>query len=182
LLLISINRYSLEFKFNTTTHENTPNPSDAAFVSPSAGSCRIGQPLARHSRALVVEAATEGREATTSGEGKITASLPIAIGAPGDTLRMSGGVGDIQENLFLAPVLGLMGKTPEDLFPANRITVKCSKCHNFIPRGEGYKHSNLGEHKTYCFNCQKSMGLPTREGAAERSEALGASLSIINKV
>ncbi len=184
MLLISIRGYSLEFfirkisiQSNVTPHDNILTPPDVALISAGAGSCCKWQPGRRRTwrfRGAVPASAAEPpradpqqQDAPRAREATARASLALAIGAPDDMLRPSGGVGDVDdfsaERLFLAPVLQSMGQTPSDLFPPNRIATKCSKCGNVISRFEGYKHIKIGEKKTYCYRCQKRMGLPVRE-------------------
>lgn len=38
----------------------------------------------------------------------------------------------------------LNNKTPADVYPANKIAVKCKKCRALIRAGDGYKHYDVG--------------------------------------
>ncbi len=59
-------------------------------------------------------------------------------------------------------VLPVVEKSVADLFPANKITVRCGGCHKPIGAGQGYLHYNIGERKTFCQSCHLSKGLPLR--------------------
>ncbi|MBI3738602.1 MAG: hypothetical protein HY258_06120 [Chloroflexi bacterium] len=133
----------------------------------------MAQPLARHPRRF--EAPTSRSETEPkAGEGEGTASLSLDPRVAADSLRKSDGPHNTAPGFstsHLPYVLRMMGKEPVDLFPANRITTRCSKCHEFIPRFDGYRHNKVGEKKVYCRNCQLQMGLPVRGGEEVASYA-----------
>lgn len=70
---------------------------------------------------------------------------------------MSGSVGHIRE------ALRQVDKTPADIFPANKITTRCSGCRELIPAGLGYMHYPIGDRKTFCKSCHVAKGLPIRQ-------------------
>lgn len=64
---------------------------------------------------------------------------------------------------FLEPVLDMVHKSVNDVFPSNRIYTKCASCGRGISRYKGYVQRQVGNRGTLCFDCQKSRGLPVRE-------------------
>ena len=106
------------------------------------------------------------------------AAEPLLLGKSHSGSPSSGMYSQFAGAAYLEPALSILGKSSDDLFLANKITAKCSKCGDIIPRFEGYRHINIGEKKTYCFNCQKQMGLPTRSDASsELAKMRGSELA-----
>lgn len=70
-------------------------------------------------------------------------------------------------------VLPVIKKTAADLFPANKIVVRCGGCGAHIKAGEGYSHYNVGTRKIYCRDCHLSQGLPLRTVDGEKSHTVG---------
>ena len=81
---------------------------------------------------------------------------PLDLAEPAGSLRTSDGLED---------ALDILHRSVGEIFPANRVTMRCSRCGHFIPRFEGYRHIKVGERKTYCRDCQEAMGLPLREAS-----------------
>lgn len=65
----------------------------------------------------------------------------------------------------LSDSLAILGRSVAEIFPANRVTMRCSRCGHYIPRFEGYRHVKVGDKKTFCQSCHEAMGLPLREAA-----------------
>lgn len=55
-------------------------------------------------------------------------------------------------------------KTPEDVYPANRISVKCGGCKERIGAGEGYSHYLIGTRRFFCRECHVRKSFPLRDG------------------
>jgi hypothetical protein len=70
------------------------------------------------------------------------------------SMRSSGGLVDAMVSL---------AKTTSDVFPANRVFMRCAKCKAPIARYEGYRHIRVGDHRTFCGSCHAAMGLPLDE-------------------
>lgn len=184
MLLISTTEWGIDFsvhvrKFSPPDTISSP-PDERAFITDAGGSGQVGSRLPDSSpRSSSRVAPDEGRDTARAGEGKSTASLSLDRSASGDSVRKSGGAVDHAER-FLQPVLRMMGKEPVDLFPANKITTKCSKCGEIIPRFQGYRHIKVGDKKTYCRACQSAMGLPVREDdASELAKHRGSELATV---
>jgi hypothetical protein len=89
---------------------------------------------------------------------------------PTDSLLRSDGLED---------VLAILGRSVGEIFPANRVSMRCSKCGAGIPRFEGYRHIKTGDKRTFCESCHRAMGLPLREavgGAHRESTGLVSTL------
>jgi len=132
-------------------HDDIHDPPDAAVSSPAGGHVSSG--------------------VLAGSGGAPRAPAPLDMGATGDRLRSSGGPEDVLA-IYDAPgadifenALVRLHRSAEDVFPANRLTMRCAKCGQGIPRFEGYRHIRVGVKKTYCATCQSEMGLPVREGA-----------------
>ncbi len=148
---------NVSFDFHVSSPSVMLGPSDAgAFITASGAP---GQGLAKSPDipALFEPGTREGRTGPARAE-RATAELssPLLLGASGDSLQPSDG---------LSGVLAILGRSVEEIFPANRVTMKCSRCGHYVPRGEGYRHINVGVKKTYCAACHEAMQLPLREAA-----------------
>jgi hypothetical protein len=91
--------------------------------------------------------------------------LTLAVGQGDDSLRVSDGLeflGPDQRGVDLEHIFFKLGKSVESVFPANKITARCSKCGELISRFEGYRHNRIGDKKVYCEPCHQSLGLPLR--------------------
>ena len=89
-------------------------------------------------------------------------SVPVDGRADRDSLRMSGGRLNVADD-FLRPVLDLVHKSVEDVFPPNKIFTKCAGCGSPIPRFQGYSQRVIGDRGTLCLDCQRGRGLPVRD-------------------
>jgi hypothetical protein len=97
-------------------------------------------------------------------ESRTFSGASIAVSERGASLR-TGAVGEIEQSAFTSQIrasLGVIHKSVEDAFPANKITAKCFGCGEVIPRFRGYHHILIGEKKMYCAKCHEAMGLPLR--------------------
>lgn len=62
-------------------------------------------------------------------------------------------------------------KTPADVYPANKITVRCHVCRKPVGAGEGYKHYKVGTRGTFCRRCHLQKGLPLRDDDIDKDVA-----------
>jgi len=53
-------------------------------------------------------------------------------------------------------------KTVAEVYPANKISIKCHGCGSAIPKGEGYMHYNVGVRGGFCEACHTAQNLPFR--------------------
>jgi hypothetical protein len=151
LISISTKDLYIYFKFGL----RTSGPTDAGTLSPAAGA--TSQRLAKSPEVTALFEA-QSCEADAPRAERATAEYPaVDLGGQGASLRSSGGPDD------LPLVLRRLGRSVGDLFPANRITMRCSKCGDLIGRFEGYRHIRVGERATYCLSCHLGQGLPVRE-------------------
>jgi len=154
LSLITRYQYTHHQDYSPTT---IPSPTDAGVKSLDRG------PLSTGARAQLPLEALRGGEGEaprgTRGYPTLEAdvlSTPVDLGESSDSLRTAGGLEDI---------LVTMGRAPGDVFPANRVFMRCAKCRASIPRFEGYRHIKTGDRRTFCRSCHEAMGLPLRVGA-----------------
>ena|GEM_PF-6016246 len=121
------------------------------------------------SEAFFAQAPAEGAYATDAAPS--VPSVPLDGRTGGASLRSGAVAGRAGEGeaVLSASVsqirasLDTVGKTINEVFPANKITVKCYGCGEIIPRFQGYHHILIGEKKMYCEKCHQAMGLPLRE-------------------
>ncbi len=67
-------------------------------------------------------------------------------------------------------------KTPADVYPPNKILVRCKSCRAFIDAGEGYQHYKVGVRATFCRDCHSRKGLPLRDDDVieeQKSDTIG---------
>lgn len=62
-------------------------------------------------------------------------------------------------------------KIPADVYPANKITVRCHDCKEPVGAGEGYKHYKVGTRGTFCRRCHLQKGLPLRDDDIDKDVA-----------
>ncbi len=166
---ISKTDINLEFRFHFRPIKTFPPPSEAV-ISTDQVVVASSEPHDRDIPASFegpVPALVKRRTAPKSGERSWSAA-PLDVASGGARLRSEGG----GENLtlefgHLRSIMYVLHKSPADLFPANRITAKCSKCLQMISRGDGYRHNRVGEKKIYCADCHIKMGLPLRDVTSE---------------
>jgi len=155
LSLIVRNLY-LDVRLHTSPSTRS-SPTDAgALITASGATGQAAGEVARHPRVLraVGPGGTTGYGESGEGDGGGLQSLDL--GASGDSLHPSDGLND---------VLAILHRSVGDVFPANLVTMKCSRCGHYIPRFEGYRHIKIGEKRTFCEACHQAMGLPLRVGA-----------------
>jgi hypothetical protein len=49
-----------------------------------------------------------------------------------------------------------------EVYPPNKISIKCHGCRSVVPRGEGYTHYNVGVRGGFCVTCHTAQNLPLR--------------------
>jgi hypothetical protein len=163
MLSISIMRCSLDFSLGDRPHRFSP-PDEGALTPCQGGSLSQGSDevpdIPRALRGAVP--AIAGRPESGRGDG---GGSPLDLGLAGSSLLPSGGryFAHSESGERLEHVLDLVHSGVGELFPANKITAHCSGCKCIIPRGEGYRHINIGRKKTYCMSCQVGQGLPLRK-------------------
>lgn len=65
--------------------------------------------------------------------------------------------GEIEDEILRAK------KTPAEVYPANKISIKCHGCRKVVPRGQGYMHYNVGVRGGFCKTCHVAKNLPPRD-------------------
>ncbi len=138
---------NFSFDFHVVSPSGRLGPSDAgAFITASGA---LGQGLAKSPDIpALFEPGTCVSRPGESGEGDGGDLQSLALGSSGDSLRRSDGLSD---------VLAILGRSADEIFPSNRVFMKCSKCGGGIPRFEGYRHIRIGDKKTFCLACQEAM-------------------------
>jgi len=148
--LIVRNHYTLNHRDSTTT---IPSPTDAGALIADQGP-RV-QLLPKSTGPRIFEPGVPAQWAPGEAGRSTVEAQRLDMGSVGDSLQQSVGLVDAMVSL---------GKSTSDVFPANRVFMRCAKCRAGIGRFEGYRHIRVGDHKTYCEGCQKAMGLPVRTG------------------
>lgn len=69
--------------------------------------------------------------------------------------------------------LMIIERSPAELFPPNKVLIRCGDCRERIPAGEGYSHYNIGTRKFFCRSCHLSKGLPLRSTDDEKKDTAG---------
>lgn len=94
----------------------------------------------------------------------------------GSSLRSLGGqsTADMKRELDLIDEqIRRNNKTPADVYPANKITVRCHGCRAHLRAGEGYSHYNVGTRGFFCRDCHQQKGLPLRdEDTGKKSQSV----------
>lgn len=102
----------------------------------------------------------------TSAPPMTTSTVDLPLGSTVDSLRVLGGQSgaDMKREIDLIDAqIRKNNKTPADIYPANKITLKCGGCGISVGAGQGYMHYNIGVRKTFCISCHASKGLPLRD-------------------
>jgi hypothetical protein len=167
LLLITIREFSLECGVGFSLQVLGPN--DRISGPPDAGALikAQGVPCQSATKSPDIPAGGVLQSAATrckTPAERVTADdLADCTGASSfDSLRMAGGPRKVSGG-HLECALGVIGGTVADLFPPNKIAVRCAVCRRVIPRYKGYRHIKVGIKKTYCASCHEKMGLPLRD-------------------
>lgn len=153
----------VDFGFRFASPPIAISPPDAgALITSARGSSQGGSSdPASAVRSVFFE---DGAQATTRrSERASLGSVPLVMSAESDSLRKSGGLAPGGSGGQLRDVLSLVKSGVGELFPANKITTRCSGCGCVISGGLGYMHYNIGRRKTYCKSCHVGQGLPVRE-------------------
>jgi hypothetical protein len=156
MLALMIQRSVLDLRFRGSPAD-VSSPADAGVLiaAPGAPGQAAGE-VARQSRALRAAGPGGTTGCGESGEGDGGAFQPLILGAGGDSLQPSDGLND---------VLAILERPVREIFPSNRVAMRCAGCGEAIPRFEGYRHIRVGVKKTYCESCHEAMGLPLRAPA-----------------
>jgi hypothetical protein len=64
-------------------------------------------------------------------------------------------------------------KAVGEVYPPNKISIRCHGCRSVVPKGEGYMHYNVGVRGGFCVTCHTAQNLPLRsEDAVVSSEKM----------
>jgi hypothetical protein len=148
----------IDLRLSSPAARSSPSDAGALIIAPEArgqGYARSPERVAKlpDSPAFFEPQAPEVRRDTARAE-RATAELP--------TLDHERGGDSLQQRDGLDDALTILHRSPGELFPANRVTMRCSRCGHYVSRGEGYRHVNVGDKKTFCEACHEAMGLPVR--------------------
>lgn len=135
-----------------------PDPADAGALTTGEGGFRQG--VSVHGGAAT-EAAFGCSSQPAEGAYLPTPRTPLDGSSTGGSLRSAAGPGEFEK------VLERVHKTVAEIFPENKIAVKCASCREIIPAHQGYSHRLIGDHRTYCLECHTGQGLPVREPVIE---------------
>jgi hypothetical protein len=127
------------------------SPSDAGVRAAgrgpkSSGVLVGGGVLGRQMSVLDAESEQDGLPAP-----QVPALLDLA--EPAASLLRSDGLND---------ALAILDRSVGEVFPANRMFMRCSKCGAGISRFKGYRHIRTGDPRTFCETCHRALGLPVR--------------------
>jgi hypothetical protein len=154
----------IDLRLSSPAAMSSPSDAGALIIAPEArgqGYARSAERVAEVVRACVSEPGVpRGAPEVRGGHWapgdcrRTTAELP--------TLDHERGDDSLQQRDGLDDALTILHRSPGELFPANRVTMRCSRCGHYVSRGEGYRHVNVGDKKTFCEACHEAMGLPVR--------------------
>lgn len=152
---------------------NNSSPSDAgAFTAERQRLITRAGEVADIPAALRSGPAVLVADQNAGGEATAECSSPCNEGG-GSNLRASDGRsvgGSLKYHLDLIDdQFRLNNKTPADVYPANKIAVKCKECRSLIGAGDGYKHYNVGIRGTFCRGCHLQKGLPLRDDDGDKN-------------
>ena len=158
MLSLIILNLVIDLRLSSPAAMSSPSDAGALIIAPEArgqGYARSPERVAKlpDSPAFFEPQAPEVRRDTARAE-RATAELP--------TLDHERGGDSLQQRDGLDDALTILHRSPGELFPANRVTMRCSRCGHYVSRGEGYRHVNVGDKKTFCEACHEAMGLPVR--------------------